>query len=199
MADWDASSPQLLHNLQELGRTIARDALERKPLSSEVIRRWQERIMRGLEPAGGEPIGAYRGEAGLEEYDVAVAGRPGAPAERVSTELATFDRTLAGLLEDLDRQIPLGPPAGATDQLTAITIVCAWAHGEWLRIHPFPNGNGRSARLLVNSIALRYGLPAFMRVRPRPGAAYAWVAQRAMEGKWGAAVPFFTELLEEVL
>jgi Fic family protein len=201
VANWDANSPQLVRNLQDLVPTVAHDAAERKPLSSEVIRQWQERIMRGLEPDDREPIGAYRGEVGLEEYDVAVAGRPGAPAERVSAELANFDRALAGLLEDLDRQIARGPSGErpAKDQVDATIIACAWAHGEWLRIHPFPNGNGRTARLLVNSIALRYGLPAFMRVRPRPGAAYVWVAQRAMDGQWAAAVPFFTELFEKAL
>lgn len=199
MADWDANSPQLFRNLQDLVPTVAQDAAERKPLSSEVIRQWQERIMQGLEPDDGEPIGAYRGEVGLEEY--AVAGRPGAPAERVSAELANFDRALAGLLEDLDRQIARGPGGErpAKDQVDATIIACAWAHGEWLRIHPFPNGNGRTARILVNSVALRYRLPPFMRVRPRPGAVYAGVAQQAMEGNWKAAIPFFMELYEKAL
>ena len=36
---------------------------------------------------------------------------------------------------------------------------------EWIRIHPFANGNGRIARLWVNSIAMRYDL------RPRVGCA----------------------------
>lgn len=201
MADWDANSPELLRNLQDLVPTIARHAAERKPLSSDVVRQWQTHIMQGLEPADGEPLGAFRGDSGLEEYDVAVAGRPGVPAERVAAELQGFDRTLAGLLEELDRQLPVGQGTGrpTQDDVTAVIIVCAWAHGEWLRIHPFPNGNGRTARILVNSIALRYGLPAFMRIRPRPGAPYARVAARAMEGEWAAAVPLLTELLEEAV
>jgi hypothetical protein len=157
--------------------------------------------MRGLEPAAGEPLGTYRGEAGLEDYDVEVGGLPGAPSERVAAELAAFDRIMAEQLDEMDRTVRrehLDDDATG-DTVTAAIILCAWAHGEWLRIHPFPNGNGRTARILVNSIALRYGLPAFMRVRPRPGAAYAWVAHQAMEGNWTAAIPLFVRLCEAAL
>ena len=109
-------------------------------------------------------------EVGLEYYDVEVGGLPGAPAERVAAELAVFDRTLAEQLDELDRTVRREhlDEDVTSDTITAAIILCAWAHGEWLRIHPFPNGNGRTARILVNGIALRYGLPAFMRVRPRP-------------------------------
>ena len=34
--------------------------------------------------------------------------------------------------------------------VTAVVRLAAWAHGEWVRIHPFANGNGRTARLLTN-------------------------------------------------
>ena len=109
-------------------------------------------------------------EVGLEYYDVEVGGLPGAPAERVAAELAVFDRTLAEQLDELDRTVRrehLDEDVTSDLEITAAIIRCAWAHGEWLRIHPFPDGNGRTARILVNGIALRYGLPAFMRVRPR--------------------------------
>lgn len=46
--------------------------------------------------------------------------------------------------------------AGATsfdDHLEVLT----WAHYEFVRIHPFTNGNGRTARLITNLIALRFG------------------------------------------
>jgi hypothetical protein len=157
--------------------------------------------MRSLKSFAGEPPGRYRGEAGLEDYEVEVGGQPGAPAARVAGELGAFDVTLAAQLEALDRTIR---PEQVEDDLTADTIhavliLCAWAHGEWVRIHPFPNGNGRTARLLVNSIALRYGLPAFLRLRPRPGRDYAWVAQQAMNGRWETAVPLFARLYEMAL
>ena len=200
MADWDANSEELLRNLQELGRQVSADAADRQAVSSEVVRGWQAFIMRGLDPTDGEPIGAYRGEAGLEDYNVEVGGRPGTPAGRVAAELAEFDRTLAERLEELDGIIRRGHVDDLTvDTVTAVIILCAWAHGQWVRIHPFPNGNGRTARLLVNSLALRYGLPAFMRLRPRPGAEYAGVAHEAMERNWAAAIPLFIRLYEAAL
>jgi Fic family protein len=200
LADWEANSADLLRNLQELGRLITADAAARRPVSSEAIRKWQAIIMRGLD-AHGEPSGAYRGEPGLEDLNVEVGGHPGALAERVAAELAEFDRTLAEQLDELDRTIQ---PGDLGDRLTAdivnaVIILCAWAHGEWVRIHPFPNGNGRTARILVNCLALRYGVPAFMRVRPRPASAYVWVARQAMERKWTAAIPLFIRLYEAAL
>ena len=74
MADWDANSPDLLRNPQELGRNVTADAAARRPVSSQAIGSWQTLIMRGLEPANGEPFGTYRGEAGLAGYDVEAGG-----------------------------------------------------------------------------------------------------------------------------
>jgi Fic family protein len=50
-----------------------------------------------------------------------------------------------------------------------------------VRIHPFANGNGRTARLWANWTALRYGLPAFVGIKPRPaGDAYALASYASM-------------------
>jgi Fic/DOC family len=81
------------------------------------------------------------------------------------------------------------------DQLNMVVEVCAWAHSEWVRIHPFANGNGRTARLWVNSIASRYGLPPFLRLRPRPAGSYGIATAGAMLGDRGPTVVLFHELL----
>jgi Fic family protein len=76
----------------------------------------------------------------------------------------------------------------------------SWAHGEWARIHPFANGNGRIARIWANWIALRYGMPPFARLRPRPaGVAYANAAAASMAGNHEAMIPIFRQMLEETL
>ncbi len=201
MPDWDANSPELLRNLLEVGRKVAVAAIARDSLSSEVIRAWQNDIMQGLEPAQGEPFGAFRGEPGLEIYDVEIDRHSGTRTELVHAELAEFDHTLAQQLEELDRSIRRGHFAEdcTADNINAVIILCAWAHGEWVRIHPFPNGNGRSARILVNGIALRYGLPAFMRMRPRPGPEYVWAAIQAMQRNWEAAIPLFQRMYRAAL
>jgi hypothetical protein len=85
------------------------------------------------------------------------------------------------------------------DQLAAVIDLCAWVHSEWIRIHPFANGNGRTARLWANYIAMRYGLPVFVRLRPRPGNPYDMVAADAMEGRWQSTVPVFREMYADYI
>ena len=35
--------------------------------------------------------------------------------------------------------------------------LAAWVHGEFVKIHPFPDGNGRTARLLMNYVLMSDG------------------------------------------
>ncbi|MDQ3259441.1 MAG: Fic family protein [Pseudomonadota bacterium] len=199
MADWDANSPELLRNLDELGRKTNAAARAREPLSSNVIRDWQALIMQGLTPTDGVPFGVFRGEAGLEDYIVKIGEHIGALPEFVAAELAQFDRKLVDRLDELDDTVQPERQEPSEDHIQAVIILCAWAQGEWVRIHPFPNGNGRTARILVNSIAQRYSLPAFMVIRPRPGSEYERVATKAMAGDWAAAIPLLLRLYDAAL
>jgi hypothetical protein len=201
VADWDANSPQLQKNLVDLGRRVSAQARARKTLNSALIRTWHTDMMHRLRARDGEPAGVFRGELGLEDYDVRVDRHPGVSAPAVGAALRAFDGILEAQIRDLDAHISPGRLAEdmTNDLLNAVLLLCAWVHGEWVRIHPFPNGNGRTARILANSIALRYGLPAFMRVRPRPGDEYERVAQQAMQGNWQASVPLFARLYQAAL
>ena len=76
-------------------------------------------------------------------------------------------------------------------------VLCAWAHAEWARVHPFANGNGRTARLWANSLAMRYNLPPFVRLRPRPDGKYGAVCQAAMLGDWAPTATLFREMLDD--
>ncbi len=69
------------------------------------------------------------------------------------------------------------------------------AHRELVSIHPFRDGNGRAARLLMNLILLRGGYPPIA-VRPQDRAAYLDALQQA-QGSGGAAA--FNRLLYERL
>jgi hypothetical protein len=68
-----------------------------------------------------------------------------------------------------------------------------------VRIHPFANGNGRTARLWANYVLMRYGLPPIVRLRPRPDGGYGVAGAAAMDGDWEPTVAVFRKLLLDEL
>ncbi len=100
------------------------------------------------------------------------------------------------VIERLDQLILSGIEPDE-DQTNAILEVCAWVHAEWIRILPFANGNGRTARLWVNSIAMRYALPPFLQLRPRPARGYGAAGAEAMRGHWEPTINVLRQLLED--
>src|SRR5271169_4498928 len=127
-----------------------------------------------------------------------VGSNYGVDSANVAGELARFEATLLTLCAQLDALLPPGQEPDA-DQLAAVVDLCAWVHAEWVRIHPFANGNGRTARLWANSLAMRYGLPPFIRLRPRPNAGYGGAGAKAMQGDWQTTARVFRRLLEDLL
>lgn len=198
MPDWDADSARLAANLSHLLREIYRRADARAMPTVEIARDWQTAIMAGLDVPKPEYVGAFRGESGLERLQVRIAGVFGTPAAKVAEDLARFEAELQTRVTVLDAYLPVGREPSA-DEVEAVLELCAWAHAEWVRIHPLPNGNGRTARLWANFLAVRYGLPAFVRLRPRPGTAYEEASARAMAGEWQPTAEVFCELLDDYL
>ena len=198
MTDWDDDTPRLRSNLAKVFSRVRDEALQRESLTSESARGWQLDIMRGLVPPDPKLVGRFRGEAGLENYNVKVGDRPGVQASEVTSELADFDRKLGQALAELDHLIKPGQDLTA-DDLAAVLDLSAWAHAAWVRIHPFANGNGRTARLWVNSLAMRYGLPPFLRLRPRPDGGYARAAAAAIQGDWRPTLALFRRMYIESL
>jgi Fic/DOC family protein len=198
MADWDDDTPRLRSNLAKVFGKVRDEAIRRGPLTIEVARSWQLDIMQGLVAPEPQLVGRFRGETGLENYGVKVGDLAGVRASDVSAELAEFDRKVRLAIAELDQLI--SPAQELTgDDLAAILTLSAWAHSEWVRIHPFANGNGRTARLWVNSIAMRYGLPPFLRLRPRPGGGYDRAAAAAMQGDWRPTIALFRRIYIESL
>lgn len=196
MPDWDEDSPQLRTNLARVLEQVEADAGQRKPPTLAAVRSWRSETMRDLRVPDPKYVGAFRGEAGLEDVQIRVDDRWGVAAPEVAEALRVFEQRLQSVVAYLDRLVPVGAEP-SREQLGAILEVCAWTHAEWVRIHPFANGNGRTARLWANSIALRYGLPAFVRLRPRPAGAYGITAAMAMTGDWRPTVAVFRPLLED--
>jgi Fic family protein len=69
------------------------------------------------------------------------------------------------------------------------------AHRQLVEIHPFNDGNGRTARLLMNLILIRGGFPP-VAVRPEDRPVYIDALQQAQAGRGAAA---FERLLYERL
>ena len=198
MPDWEKDSPQLRINLTQILEEIAAAAKQREKPTVEAARRWQALFMRNLEVRDKRYVGAFRGEAGLENVAVRVGANAGVDPADVADSLKQFESKLQQLVAELDKVLPRRRDPNL-DQVAAIIDLCAWAHSEWVRIHPFANGNGRTARLWANSLAMRYGLPPFIRLRPRPNASYGHAGAKAMQGQWKPTAAVFRRLLEDFL
>ena len=198
MPESDKDSPRLRANLGQVLKEIVVAAGLRGIPTLEAARQWQSRMMEGLDVPDLRYVGAFRGEPGLERTQVRVGASYGADSADVSEELARFETKLQALVAELDALLTLGQELDA-DQLAAVIDLCAWVHAEWVRIHPFANGNGRTARLWANSLAVRYGLPPFIRLRPRPNAGYGDSGAKAMQGDWKPTAVVFRRLLSDFL
>lgn len=196
MAEWDADSPRLRRNLTEVLRDARDRAVRRDVPTVEDARRWQRDTMAGLDVPDPKYIGRFRGEPGLETTRIWINAHEGVRPGEVAQELTAFEQTLRRAVAALDARYPPGQELDS-DGLAAVIDVCAWAHAEWVRIHPFGNGNGRTARIWANALLMRYGVPPVVRVRPRPDGGYGRAGAAAMEGDWRPTAAVFWRMLGE--
>lgn len=198
--------PRIRANLRGLLAEIARAAPQRRRPTVAMAQEWHRRVYEGVTL----PVKYYAGEIRdsdpdypeLIDYEVLVGSYPGVAAKHVPAALEPFQRDLQRQVADLDQQVPVAesgkPWPGDRLALDAFLDLCSFTHGEWVRIHPFANGNGRIARLWVNWCALRYGLPPFLRLKPRPEAEeYGNAAGLSMRGDHEPMKAFLLDLLLE--
>lgn len=196
MADWDADSPRLRSNLTEVLRDARDGAVRRNVPTVEDARRWERDTMAGLNVPDAKYVGRFRGEPGLETKRVWVGSHEGVPPGEVAQELAAFEQILQRPVGALDARYPHGQELDR-DGLAAVIDLCAWTHAEWVRIHPFGNGSGRTARIWANALLMRYGLPPLVHLRPRPDGGYGRAGAAAMEGDWRPTAAVFRRMLTE--
>jgi Fic family protein len=205
---WNADPPgsgrQLAANLRGVALEINDDAPARLPATTAMAQDWHRRAFAGM----ALPVPYYAGEIrdtdaafpDLIGYEVEVGGVRGVPSADVPAALRTFESGMRSALAALDPVIAIGAKPATVAELDAALRIAAIAHGEWTRIHPFANGNGRIARLCANWVAARYGLPLFVRLRPRPAASlYAGAAALSMRGNHAPMVAVFHEMLRSYL
>jgi fido (protein-threonine AMPylation protein) len=169
-----------------------------------MVRDWHRRIYEGVEL----PVPYYAGEVRdsdqryphLIGYEVQVGRIFGVVSSRVPSELTRFQASARAAVGGLDAQIPAGAKPTTASELRSVLLLAAILHGEWVRIHPFANGNGRTARLLAMWATARYGLPPFVRLKPRPaGNSYAAAALTSMSGDHTLMAAVFGEMLIDYL
>jgi len=208
MPNWDENSPELHANISK-ALQLARDSAQKKVEPSlDLPREWQAQIMDGLTPTHGADktwYGKYRGEPGQEFIGVGIGVAEGTPPHLVDKQLKKFIRDIKKAVAKFDNELFTTDDRGNVsikeldrNAIVAIIGLMAYVHGEWVRIHPFANGNGRTARLWANWIAMRYGFPPFVALRPRPGRGYEWASFMAMNGNWQSMRPIFEEMLDEM-
>ena len=185
--DPPGSDARIIDNLKGIGGQVVGDAAFRLPPTVAMARDWHRETYRGISL----PVPYYAGEIRVSDptypelfgYEVAVGTAPGRPSADVPAALARFEAGLQAVVARMDGIIPVGAQPSTITDLHAILEVAAIAHGEWVRIQPLANGNGRIARLWVNWVAVRYGLPFFLALKPRSAIlVYAAAAAASMRG-----------------
>lgn len=113
------------------------------PLTAVEIRSIHSAILKGIDD---ENAGAYR------EVNVEITGSafPPPSVENVRPQMDEFCAWFATAST---------VSATSTDDVSSPIVVAAAAHAWFAQIHPFIDGNGRTARILMNLILMRHGYP----------------------------------------
>jgi len=78
-------------------------------------------------------------------------------------------------------------------------VVSTLLHGEFVKIHPFVDGNGRTARLLMNLIAIKNGYPPVVIKKEQRMEYYDALDTAHTTGNYTAFVKMICELAEKAL
>jgi fido (protein-threonine AMPylation protein) len=184
--DWDEGEPSeraRTQYLAVLARIIDKD--HKKLPSAQMVCQWHREMFDGLAPHP-DYLGNFRNldkvPECLRNVNVQVDDIPGIPYDQVLTAVDKFISDFSASVQAFDKVW------GALKTVKTVFVVdqmiklAAWAHGEWVRIHPFINGNGRTSRLWVSYVFLRYGFQPIA-VKPRPGSPYDLAAARSMRDR----------------
>ncbi|MFN0300394.1 MAG: Fic family protein [Burkholderiales bacterium] len=179
-------------------KDLIRHALSTEPLDTSQVAQWHKDCLLGLSYVTDESLlGAYRGtnHPRLMDMIVSVGGIRGAPPNEVNEQLVRFFGQLQKQMSNLAARIRLNQEK-SKEELRQIAKLAGWAHGEWVRIHPFANGSGRTARLIANWVLSRFRLLPVVGIRPRPEHPYGPAAVASMQGDHSKITQFIVALLE---
>jgi fido (protein-threonine AMPylation protein) len=190
--EWKSGCPEWTtengsHDAEEKRRRVLKRLVEEdyaNPPSAEMVKAWHKEMFDGIAPIS-DYVGQFRDKDltsyCLQDYEVEVGGIPGTDSSRVLTEVDSFFKKFNTKLNSLEATFPTGRSRPPTlSDISGVVELTAWAHGEWVRIHPFANGNGRTARLIANYVLVRFGFGPALIIRPRPDQPYGKGARASM-------------------
>lgn len=192
--DDDVASERADANLAKLAVSIPSESNElRSPPTPSLARDWHREMLAGviIRDPEGVPIhedayrGGFRGDPNpaIADYEVTAAGLPTTRACDVADEIRQMMAALERRVSYLDDLAARADPSTlAADFVEQVLDTAAWLHCEWVRVHPFVNGNGRTARMWVLWLCGRYGLPQLLALRPRPNMGYNAASQLGVTG-----------------
>jgi hypothetical protein len=140
------------------------------------------RLFRGLTPPQCDYYaGHYRGEPFrcLQHLEVRTSDDPnvGRPAARVGALLATLSRLIEEGIAELDSW------EMSEDKVHGSVALACEVFVEFLTIHPYANGNGHAARLVVIAVLASQGLQVNgWPVEPRPAEPYIDLIKKYRKG-----------------
>jgi len=203
--DDPADAPKIAANAAKVLAGIAGQAKKRERPTVAMAQQWHRALYDGI----ARPFDYYAGEVrdrdanfpDLIGYEVQVGGMLGVPSAQVPEALQRFEQSARTVAARLDGVIAAEADLSsmAPTELHGVLTFCAVLHGSWIRIHPFANGNGRTARLWANWAALRYGLPPFVTIKPRPRDPYGLAAAASMAGDDQLMVAVMNQMLRDLL
>ena len=116
------------------------------PLTQAVLFRWHKLLL----PTHTDP-GQWKHEPNVIAYPDGRPGKPLAPPNEVPNLMGEF-------FDDVNAwvaQVNHNPQNPELDVPTGLAV----SHGQYIGVHPFPDGNGRTGRLIMSWMALRVGYP----------------------------------------
>lgn len=186
--EWDdeVESERARANLAQLTVTIPSSSNESRSLPTvKLARDWHQEMVLGIKIPDDSYRGGFRGDThpALADYEVTVGTLPTTRACDVADQIDQLMLELGERVSRLDELDAQGDQAILVpDFVKAVLETAAWLHCEWVRIHPFVNGNGRTARMWVLWLCGRYGLPLLLKLRPRPDMGYNSASQLGVTG-----------------
>ncbi|MBK9393177.1 MAG: Fic family protein [Uliginosibacterium sp.] len=150
------------------------DVVQREePLSEWQIRNLHRLILKQIDD---ENAGVYR------KLNVTIAG-----ARHVPPDMLVVPEQMAALLHWYDHEAASLHPVERAARL----------HSDFVKIHPFVDGNGRSARLLLNLELLKSGFPAIVLPVERRLAYYQALDKAHVDGDLSAFLTLVAECVRE--